>query len=339
MAASGHGGGSQASFVLIGALLAAVASAASAETLDEYRHFREARFAEVRLKNPEMDRQAADIVRATARLVAAAPPRLAPVAAPPTIWRVPTTLPFIYDNPIGPRMVVIPAGEITLGTAPAEADREPGDAPRRRFRLPRALAVGMFPVTFAEFSLYAAATGRTAAPRCTLPRSVPTGASRNWREPGFAQTFRSPATCIGYADAQAYAAWLSRLTGHRYRLLSEAEYEYAARAGTTSAYWWGNDRAAGCALANAWNDPAEGGCDDKAAFIADLGANKPNGFGLFDMTGNVASWTTDCWDRACRQRVVRGASWATSDLRAGARRSESARAVSADLGFRIAREL
>ena len=94
--------------------------------------------------------------------------------------------------------------------------------------------------TLAEYALYAAETGHVAKGGCVLPHSDDAVVTRNWRNPAFAQTFRRPAVCIGSADAQAYADWLSGKNGHRYRLLSEAEY--AARAGTATAFWWGNDQ-------------------------------------------------------------------------------------------------
>jgi formylglycine-generating enzyme required for sulfatase activity len=168
--------------------------------------------------------------------------------------------------------------------------------------------------------------------------------------------------CIGFDDARAYAAWLSAKTGHRYRLLSEAEYEYVARAGTISPYWWGNELSTACGNANgrdldaaaAWPGPMTTGCRDGAVFTSDAGTTKPNAFGLFDIVGNVGSWTADCW-RAdlrqtpvdgtpsqrgnCRYRVVRGTSWADPQPYSATRTRADVRTTSSAQGFRLAREL
>ena len=348
---------------MVAAGAASFATSSMAQDLDEYRRFREARFAEVHKANPRMTEQVAEVKQGTAALLATTPARLDSVDSPPTFWRVPSTLPFVYDIPLAPRMVIVPAGEASLGSPAAEPGRPRTDTLRHRVRIAYAFAVSMFPVTFAEYALYAAETGHIAKGGCILPHSDDTVVARDWRNPGFAQTFRNPAVCIGSADAQAYADWLSGKTGHRYRLLSEAEYEYAARAGTATAFWWGNDRAAGCALTNLWDtDPAAANsltlspaCRDGTRFTAELGSTKPNGFGLFDMAGNVASWTSDCQEiglrgparngspkparRVCRLRVIKGASWATSDPRSAARREVPEGAIVADVGFRLARDL
>ena len=258
-------------------------SSGSAQDLAEYRHFREARFADVAKANPDMQRKVDEVRTGTQALLAAIPRNLGTIDALPVQWKVPSSLPFIYDVPVAPRMVIVPAGEFTMGSPQSEPGRAVDEGPRRRVRIGYALGVSMFPVTFAEYSLFTADTGYSAKRACTLPHTAAPGAPHDWRNPGFAQTFRSPAVCIGYVDAQAYAAWLTRTTGHRYRLLSEAEYEYAARAGTTTAFWWGEDRAVGCNLANGWDSQATSGCPDSTQFTAELGANKPNAFGLYDM--------------------------------------------------------
>ena len=349
---------------LIGAAVIAtcLACVGKAQDLDQYRRFREARFAEVHTANPRMEQQIADVKSGTAALLAAAPAKLGAVDAPPTIWRVASTLPFIYDIPVAPRMVIVPAGEASLGSSAGTAGRRASDTPRHRVRIAYAFAVGMFPVTFAEYSLYTAETGRVTKGGCALP-GAKASSTRDWRNPGFAQTFRSPAVCIGVSDAQGYADWISQKTGQHYRLLSEAEYEYATRSGTSTAFWWGDDRAAGCALTNVTDSGPAGShslkqpqiCHGGTRFTAELGSTKPNAFGLYDMAGNVASWTADCRgspspgpagsglpDRdanLCRHRVIKGASWATSDPRSAARQFAPDGATSADLGFRLARDL
>ena len=344
------------------AVTVCISISVKAQDLDEYRRFREARFAEVHKANPLMEEQVAEVKADTAALLAAAPTALAPIDAPPAIWRVTSKLPFILDNPLVPRMVIVPAGDMTLGSPSSEAGRAPTDSPPHRVRIANAFAVGMFPVTFGEYSLYVAETRHVAAGACVLSRNRPSAARRDWRNPGFPQSFRSPAVCIASVDAQTYADWLSQKTGHRYRLLSEAEYEYVQRAGTTTPYWWGAEPAADCAPAvgrDAASDPIRPQqprhvCVDAFRFTVEVGLTQPNGFGLFDVAGNIASWTADCWNSKprgdlrngspnfrgnCRYRVVKGASWKSSDLRSAARRKMDRSVVSADLGFRVAREL
>ena len=160
----------------------------------------------------------------------------------------------------------------------------------------------------------------------------------NWDNTGFEQLENSPVGCISYFDAVAYTNWLSAETGHIYRLPSEAEWEYAARAGSTTSYFWGSDEAEACAYANvrsagaqaiskrqAQSDIDDGfPCDDQATDSATAGDYKPNDFGLYDMQGNVWEWVADCnhksyegaptdgsaWldDKDCRFGVIRGGS-------------------------------
>ena len=157
----------------------------------------------------------------------------------------------------------------------------------------------------------------------------------SWRNPGFAQDDKHPATCVSWEDADAYVTWLSQVTGRRYRLLTEAEWEYAARAGTTTTRYWGDDTGKTCEYANGADRSTAAAvpgadtwpvanCDDLHAYTAPVGSYRPNAFGLHDMLGNVEEWTQDCWvgnyhgaptDGSavaagdCYLRVVRGGSW------------------------------
>jgi formylglycine-generating enzyme required for sulfatase activity len=114
--------------------------------------------------------------------------------------------------------------------------------------------------------------------------------NRDYQHAGFKQTSNGPVGCVNWFDAQAYVAWLSKQTGHAYRLLSEAEYEYLNRAGTVTAYWWGEDiginRTVCDGCGSAW---------DKRQ-LAVVGSFAPNAFGLYDTTGNSWSWLADCWN-------------------------------------------
>ena len=117
----------------------------------------------------------------------------------------------------------------------------------------------------------------------------------SWRHPGFEQTARDPVVCVSWKDARAYIAWLNRKAGHDsssgegpYRLPSEAEWEYAARAGSSSAFWWGESD--GAAPMHAWFR------QNAAGRTHAVGTRPPNAFGLYDMVGNVWQWTEDCYD-------------------------------------------
>jgi formylglycine-generating enzyme required for sulfatase activity len=159
--------------------------------------------------------------------------------------------------------------------------------------------------------------------------------AKSWRNPGYPQDDAHPVTCISWEDAHAYVMWLSQYTGRTYRLLTEAEWEYAARAGTATTRFWGDDADKSCDYANgadrstAQRVPGAdnwyvANCDDRYAYTAPAGSYRPNAFGLHDMLGNVEEWTQDCWignyrgaptDASavaagdCSLRVVRGGSW------------------------------
>ena len=301
----------------------------------------------------------------TASLVAAAGPlQQTALARAPVIWQASAAPVVILDDPVAPRMVVVPAGEFTMGSPTDEPGRLATEGPQRRVRIAHPLAVSMFAIVYGEFAEFLAATRyRSSAPCVTFEDGgFAARKGRDWNNPGVPATPRDAARCVSFEDATAYTAWLSKKTGHAYRLLSEAEYEYINRAGTTTAFWWGRDAAAGCAFANGFDldakpyagAPAPIACHDGAAGASRVGTLKPNGFGLFDTSGNVASWTADCWNArlsagptdgsarmtgACRNRVLRGGSWASVDLRAARRDRDRVDAATAYYGFRVARAL
>lgn len=142
-----------------------------------------------------------------------------------------------------------------------------------------------------------------------------------------------PMTGVSAADAEAYAAWLSRLTGRRYRLPTEAEWEDAARAGSTTAYPWGDAMAEGRAVCRSC-DPRFG---HGPAPVASMAANP---WGLYDMNGNVWEWTDECWALGCGQRVIKGGSWyfVPGQSRSASRAPQDANSGSYDVGFRVVRD-
>jgi len=135
-----------------------------------------------------------------------------------------------------PEMVVMPTGSFVMGFSLSEPQRDPNESPQHPVTINYGFAVGKYPTTRYEYGRFVAESGFSA--------------NHEWQNPGFPQTASHPVVNVSWSDAKAYAKWLSRKTGHQYRLLSEAEYEYAMRAGTTTRYWWGNDDDQACAYAN-----------------------------------------------------------------------------------------
>ncbi len=279
------------------------------------------------------------------------------------------------DCPDCPEMVVIPAGEFIMGSPASEADRLPSEGPQHRVRIASSFALGRTEVTVGEFGRFVQASGyRTSAEKdagkgCVAwdkgDNNVDWRAGRNWREPGYVQGEQQPVTCVSWEDAGAYVQWLVKETGKGYRLPSEAEWEYAARAGSSSARPWGEDPKEACAHANvrdkttlegmSFGDPMHD-CNDGYWFPAPVGNYKPNRFGLHDMIGNVWEWVQDCyqdsytgapadggtWEAGkCEARVSRGGSWL--NLPRGARSAIRDRLAPAfrlyNSGFRLARTL
>jgi formylglycine-generating enzyme required for sulfatase activity len=275
-----------------------------------------------------------------------------------------------------PRMVVIPAGEFTMGSPAAEAGRGVDEGPQRQVSFAQPFALGRSEVTVAEFRRFAEESGyRTEAERdtraqgCsgfvyTAPSAAGSGAQAvtSWRSPGLAQAESHPVLCVSWNDARAYAQWLSTRTGKRYRLPSEAEWEYAARAGSVSARYWGDDSAQACRFANVadqsrfevWGFGQRHECTDGHYFTAPAGGYSPNRFGLHDMLGNVWEWAEDCWNPGyagapadgsawlagdCAQRVMRGGSWSTVPrfARSATRYRNTADHRDNLTGFRLAR--
>jgi formylglycine-generating enzyme required for sulfatase activity len=232
------------------------------------------------------------------------------------------------------------------------------------------VAVGRFEVTVGEFRRFLAAAGHAAGGNCFADsdgdgRFEPTP-DASWANPGFEPGDQSPVACVTWDDAQAYVTWLSRSTGETYRLLSESEWEYAARAGTTTAYSWGAEPNSGCAYSNGGDASAKrqqanwttSTCDDGVGKrTAEAGRYGANDFGLFDMHGNVGEWVEDCYTDSyaagqpsdgsafrsdpCSGRVSRGGSWYSSPriLRSASRSGHDPADRYNDLGFRVARTL
>ena len=200
------------------------------------------------------------------------------------------------DCPHCPEMVSVPGGAFTLGTPEDEPGRDKSEGPPVQVTI-KAFAIGRFDVTRGEWAAFVADTHRPIEGGCSWASdSGPTpDPARSWANVAFVQDDRHPVVCVTWKDARDYVAWLSQKTGKPYRLPSEAEWDYAARAGTTTAFPWG---------ATASHDNANYGADaccsglaagqDQWAATSPVGSFPPNGFGLYDMNGNVLQWVEDC---------------------------------------------
>ena len=265
-----------------------------------------------------------------------------------------------------PEMVVVPAGSFTMGSPDSEAGRWPREGPRHTVTITRAFAAGRFEVTRGEFAKFVRETGYPAGGGCYYwtGSNVESQPSKDWRTPGFWQTARDPVVCVSWLDAQAYTRWLAAKTGKPYRLLTEAEWEYAARAGAQTSRPWGDDPDEACLYANVADFAARTipgadlwrfhNCDDRNTYTAPAGSYKPNAFGLYDMIGNAWEWVEDCWHEDykgaptdgsawtggdCSGRVMRGGAWVNMpDFARSALRGWDAAGDRGDFrGFRVAR--
>lgn len=263
-----------------------------------------------------------------------------------------------------PEMVVVPAGSFEMGSPSFEAGRRENDGPVHRVAVAE-FALGRTEITRGQFAAFVTATGYQAGDKCwMLDGGKPE--ERSWRNPGFPQEDSHPVVCVNWNEAGAYAEWLSRKTGKRYRLPSEAEWEYAARAGTSTARFWGESPDQACTYANVMDATGKSqvpgvtweahNCNDGSAYTAGVGSYKANPFGLYDMIGNASEWTQDCWNESyngapgdgsawtsgdCGRRVLRGGSWddGPRNARSAKRNGGGTSSWDYDLGFRLARML
>nr|WP_314492034.1 formylglycine-generating enzyme family protein [uncultured Pseudomonas sp.] len=263
---------------------------------------------------------------------------------------------FTDCKPGCPEMVVLPAGSFTMGTPDGEQGREDDEGPLHTVTFAKPFAVSRFQVLNGQWQAYLADTGYT----------MPSGDDRPGREciagvPRYSETkeykshdaARYPAVCMNYREAEAYAAWLSKKTGQHYRLLSEAEREYAARAGSTGPQPFPRDPGKPYSIAQHANTY---GPEDGFSYIAPAGSYAPNAFGIYDAHGNVYEWTADCqndtyegapsdgsaWTAGdCVVRMIRGNDWTEAPIfsRSGNRNYRHTERRGDWLGFRVAREL
>jgi formylglycine-generating enzyme required for sulfatase activity len=236
-----------------------------------------------------------------------------------------------------PELVLIPSGEYVMGSNAAEQDWAVAqgassrwvqvEQPQHQVRIDVLLAVGRYPVTFEEYDHFADASGREKP-----------------RDEGWGR-YRRPVINVSWDDAKAYVEWLRAETGQPYRLLSEAEWEYVARAGTRSWRWWGNDITA-----------ENTNFRENVGRTSEVGTYPMNPWALYEMIGNVWEWCEDCWNDSyadapssgdawkngdCNLRIIRGGSWKSKPgiVRAAYRNRAETRHRENNIGFRVVRTL
>ena len=224
------------------------------------------------------------------------------------------------DCPECPEMVVVPAGSFDMGSPDHELDRFDNEGPVRRVGV-KDFALAKTHVTRGQFDAFVKATGHEADDKCWTfeDGKYQNRRGRDWRYPGFSQKDNHPVVCLNWEDAKAYVEWLSRKTGKPYRLPTEAELEYATRAGTTTARWWGESSNEACRHANLLDQTGRAqlsganaephNCWDNNANTAAAGVFKPNAFGLHDMLGNAWQWAEDCWHDNYNGAPTDGSAW------------------------------
>ena len=251
------------------------------------------------------------------------------------------------DCDVCPEMVVVPPGSFVMGSPDSEDGRWTDEGPQHQVNIEYTFAVGIYEVTFDEWDACVRGGG------CGGYEPDDAGWGRG----------RRPVIHVHWEDAWRFADWLSEQTGEEYRLLTEAEWEYAARAGTRTARYWGETDRAQCQYANGYDASAQfelgddrepAGCRDRQVNTAPVGSFRPNAFGLYDVLGNVYEWVDDCrndgyegapsdgspwYSGECSRRMLRGGSWRSvpSYLRSALRIWNSSSFRSSGIGLRVAR--
>jgi len=234
----------------------------------------------------------------------------------------------IRDCPACPPLVLVPAGSFTMGNNASD----PSEKPAHHVTVGHPFAIGRFEVTVEQWNACADAGG------C---QRIATNA---------ASAKNAPARDVSWDDAQQYVAWLTKTTGKAYRLPTEAEWEYAARGGTSTTFWWGDQMRKGTANCKDCGEPWS------VDAPAPVGSFAPNPFGLYDVNGSVWEWVSDCWhssykgapadgrnwdEPACSSRVIRGGSWleGASYMVSSTRFKYSSSVRQSQNGFRVARDM
>lgn len=287
------------------------------------------------------------------------------------------TLVHFRDCDTCSEMIILPSGKYLMGATKEEFDSNDkdkyklmylGETPRHQVEV-KSFGLAKFDVTKQQFAEFVNET-KFETQGCEIFNGNNSWFDKkaDWRDPGFKQTEQDPVVCVSWNDAQKYVAWINSKIPHKkygnYRLPTEAEWEYATRAGTSTAMYWGNARSEQCKYENARDlsarklnpDAIYANCDDKYVETAPVGSFQPNPWGFFDMLGNVHKWVSDCSDFGyahvlsagvdmtspdCPIRAMRGASWATIPMgvRSANRAGNKSDARTNSLGFRLAVDL
>jgi formylglycine-generating enzyme required for sulfatase activity len=238
-------------------------------------------------------------------------------------------------GPIEPVMVTIPAGQFLMGNATPSPYQpgSPSDGPQHKVAL-KAFKLSKYELTVKEYRQFVVATNYVPAGSAGQKEtcwkwvkpaaggSAITMAEGRWNTPAYAPGDYHPVMCVSWDDAQAYVQWLSKRTGKQYRLPSESEWEYAARAGNPGRFASGDDATAMCRVGNVWDqsgkrgflrefgwDRKDGDCDDQAEFTTVVGMYEANAFGLHDMFGNVGEYVEDCQHKDYAGAPADGSAW------------------------------
>jgi len=276
---------------------------------------------------------------------------------------------LIKDCESCPELVAVPEGSFFMGPPPYEVDRghHDGDVPQRRVTIEHSFAVGRFAITVDEFKEFVNDTGYRTGDFCAAGDEYIARSAGSFEAPpgfaaGFAQSGKHPVVCVSWLDAKAFVVWLSHKTRRNYRLLTEAEREYVTRAGTSTAYWWGDEITPAQALYDVSSSAPQKPEISAAVNVASAGGTtpvdqyKPNAWGLFQVHGNVSEWVEDCWTTSiaratsspaavvspnCKDHVLRGGAWSypRTALRAAFREHAPADGRYNHVGFRVARDL
>jgi formylglycine-generating enzyme required for sulfatase activity len=284
---------------------------------------------------------------------------------------VPTSLPVSAENDMGetkqtfrdcadcPVMVIVPAGTFTMGS-PSNPSQFKNEQPPHTVTISRQFAIGQYEVTRGQFRKFVTQTAHQAARDCLRGSGQGPG---SWEEPGFLQDDSHPVVCVSPPDQRAYLSWLTKVAGAQYRLPTEAEWEYAARAGSTTRYFFGDDaldmilygNGADLATHRKYGFTTYFNYDDGFAETAPAGSFMPNNWGLYDVSGNAFEVVADCYQGDyvgaptdgsawvwpdCRRYSVRSGGWShVSPLRSAGRLWGTYDHSTSTTGFRVVRQM
>ena len=245
-------------------------------------------------------------------------------------------------NLLEPAMVALPAGEFLMGSNFSD-----GEKPIHNVNV-KAFKIAKHEVTVGQFKQFVDATGYVPSDQMNgmCWKHVEEGGGRfksgydvapgNWSTPEYAPSNFHPVMCVSWDEANAYITWLSQQTGKKYRLPTEAEWEYAARAGSTTKYFFGDDDKDLCKYANTFDESGlrafmrdksykkrEVACDDGAEYTSVVGMYEPNKFGLYDMIGNISEWVEDCDHANFEGAPIDGSAWMAEDCSMRARKGSN----------------